>query len=159
MLRLIGQYLWRRRRNIFRFNDGIRVRSADPIAVAIALHEHKHFLPRHLGEAVGGDHEAMMIVARTACDVFGISLLADGKDGLTVTESLELMLAFDAYLWSLKKSIDLSLTKQGCTESTLPGSSEPITNDTSDCGPIETESLSEVQTPSEPESSPLYPVN
>jgi len=159
MLRLLGQYLWRRRRNIFRFNDGRRVRSADPIAVAIALHEHKHFLTRHLGDAVGGDHEAMMIVARTACDVFGISLLADGKDGLTVTEALELMLAFDAYLWSLKKSTELSLTKRGYTESTSPGSSEPTTNDTSDCGPIETESLSETPTPSEPESSPLCSAN
>jgi len=155
MLRLIGQYLWRRRRNIFRFNDGRRVRSADPIAVAIALHEHKHFLPRHLGEAVGGDHEAMMIVARTACDVFGISLLADGKDGLTATESLELMLAFDAYLWSLKKSIDLSLIKQGYTESTLPESSEPITSDTSDCGLTETASLSASPTSPEPALSPL----
>jgi hypothetical protein len=156
MLRMIAQMLWRRRRNIFRFNDGRSVRAADPIAVAIALHEHKTFLPRHLGEAVDGDAEAQMIVAETACEVFNVlPLAANGKSGLTVSELLELMLAFDAYLWSLKKSTERLLIKRGYTESTSPQSSEPTTNDTSDCGPTATESLSDSPTSLEPESSPL----
>jgi hypothetical protein len=156
MIRLIAQYLWRRRRNIFRYNDGRRVRSADPIAVAIALHEHKTFLPRHLGEATDGDPEAMIIVARAACDVFGVTpLAANGKTGLTAAECLELMQAFDAYLFALKKNIERSLTKRGYTESMSQGSSEPTTNGTSDCGPIETASLSETPTASGLESLPL----
>lgn len=155
MLRTIAQMLWRRRRNIFRFNDGRGVRSADPIAISIALHEHKTFLPRHLGEAVDGDPEAMMIVARAASEVFNVpSLAANGKSGLTAAEMLELMLAFDAYLWSLKKSTDVLLTKRDYTESTSPESSEPITNGTSDCGPTETESLSDSPISLEPESLP-----
>jgi hypothetical protein len=154
MFRMIAQMLWRRRRNIFRFNDGRRVRSADPIAVAIALHEHKEYLPHHLGEATDGNPEAMMIVARAACDVLGVHpLAANGKSGLTAAELLELMQAFDGYLFALKKNIEHSLTKRGYTESTSPDLSEPITNDTSDCGPIETASSSEKQTQSEPESS------
>lgn len=156
MLRLISQYLWRRRRNIFRFNDGRRVRSADPIAVAIALHEHKTFLPRHLGEAVEGDPEAQRIVAGAARDVFGVSLLSpDEQNGLTVAETIELMLAFDGYLFALKKNIDRSLTRSGYTAPTSPPSNEPITSDTSAYGSTETESSSDTPTPSEPESSPL----
>jgi hypothetical protein len=155
MLRMLAQMLWRRRRNIFRFNDGRGVRSADPIAIAIALHEHKEFLPRHLGDAASGDPEAMMIVARTASEVFNVPFLAaDGKSGLTAAEMLELMLAFDGYMWLLKKSTERFLTKRDFTESTLPESSEPITSGTSDCGSTATESLSAMPTQSEPELSP-----
>lgn len=156
MIRFIAQMLWRRRRNIFRFNDGRRVRSVDPIVASIALHEHETFLPRHLGEAVDGDPEAMKIVAGAACEVFGVTpLAASGKSGLTVAELLELMLAFDGYMWSLKKSTERLLTKRGYTESTSPESNEPTTNDTSDFGPIATESLSDSPTSPEPESLPL----
>jgi hypothetical protein len=155
MIKFIAQMLWRKRRNIFRFNDGRGVRSADPIAIAIALHEHKEFLPRHLGEAASGEPEAMMIVARTASEVFNVPFLAaNGKIGLTAAEMLELMLAFDGYMWLLKKSTERFLTKRGFTESTSPQSSEPIMNDTSDSGPTETASLSGLPTSPAPELSP-----
>lgn len=156
MLRFIAQMLWRKRRNIFRFNDGRGVRSADPIAISIALHEHKEFLPRHLGEAVDGNPEAMMIVARAASEVFNVPhLAANGKSGLTAAEMLELMLAFDGYMWLLKKSTERFLTKLGFTESTSPQSSEPTMSDTSASGPTESEKLSDSPISPEPESLPL----
>jgi hypothetical protein len=150
---MIAQMLWRRRRNIFRFNDGQSVRAADPIAVAIALHEHKTFLPRHLGEAVDGDAEAMAFVANAACDIFGVThLAADGNSGLTFAELLELMLGFDGYMELLKKSTERSLTKRGYTESMSSKSSEPTTNAMSDSGPTETGNTFAQQTSSGPES-------
>jgi hypothetical protein len=134
MLRFIGQLLWRRRRNIFRYNNGRKICCIDPVVAMFGLHEHKSFLPRHLGEAVDGDPEAMRIVCQAACEVFKVHpLSADGKSGLTASEMIELMIAFDAYLFALKKNIERSQTKPGYMASTSQGLSESITNDMSDC--------------------------
>ena len=135
MLSRFRRWLWNRRRSIFRFRDGAKIRSIDPIAVAIALHEHPKFIFRHLQEAAAGEQEAMQIVADTACDVFGVSpLAADGKSGLTIPERLELMLAFDVYCLALKKNTAPSPTPPTSTVSTSPKSSEPITSDMSESG-------------------------
>lgn len=135
MLSRFRRWLWSRRRSIFRYYDGSKTRAIDPIAVAIALHEHPKFTFRHLQEAAAGDQEAMLIVAATACDVFGVTpLAADGKSGLTIPERLELMLVFDVYCLALKKNIAPSPIPPTSTVSTSPKSSEPITNDTSVSG-------------------------
>lgn len=142
---MLFRWLHNRRRKIFRFNDGRKIRSADPIEVSIALAEHAKFLPEHLEDARWGDVESLEIVATTACDVFGVQpLSADGKSGLTVGERLELLLAFDLYLMALKKNIGRSPTPRSSTESISPGSSGKTTSDTSGSG----------QTAPEPSSDP-----
>lgn len=156
IFRMIGRWVHNRRRKIFRFNDGRRIRSADPVEVAIALAEHAEFLPDHLDDARGGDSVALRIVATAACDVFGVRpLSSDGKSGLTVSERLELMLGFDAYLYALKKNTAPSLIRQPSTASISTDSSEPTTSGTSDCGPTECDPLSENL--SKPESESLPP--
>jgi hypothetical protein len=135
MIQWIRNRIWNRRRLIFRYHDGVRTRRADPIELAAGLHAHDAYLHSHLSEAVDGDRDAIDIVARTACDVFGVHPLAvDGKSGMTVAERVELMLAFDLYLIELKKNIDPSPTQRIFTESTSVKSPEPAMNNTSDSG-------------------------
>lgn len=135
IFRLLRNYLWQRRRKIFRFRDGKSVRGADPIVVALALHRHKEYLPEHLVDAANGVQEARESVAAAACDVFSVTPLADnGKHGLTVAERIELMMAFDAYLHALKKNTKHSPTPQTSSDATSQSSSEPTTNDSSASG-------------------------
>lgn len=156
IFRLIRRWLWNRRRNIFRYNDGHNVRSIDPIQVAIGLHEHDTFLPRHLSEAADGNPTAQQIVGQAACDVFGVSsLAADGSRGLTLAERIELMFAFDAYMFALKKNIDRTPIKPVSTGSTSPDSSEPTMSDSSASGPTANDKQSAEPTSSEVESTPV----
>lgn len=123
--------LWQRRRLLFRFHDGKRIRRADPLSAAIALHSHPKYLPRHLVEARNGDKEAMQIVADAATDIFGLQPLSpDGKRGLTLNERFEIMLGFNAYLRALKKNTVASATSRSSTAATSPPSSSPTTSDT-----------------------------
>lgn len=154
MLRLLRQWLWRQRRLIFRFNNGSKIVAVDPISIAIAIHEHPQFLPRHLREAADGDREAQTIVANAACDVFDVTRFDGYKTGLTVAERIELMMAFDTYLHALKKNTVHSLTLPINTASTSPTSSAPTTNDTSGCGSTVTESSCDPQTSTESASAP-----
>jgi hypothetical protein len=130
MFNRIRQYFHSRRRLIFRFNDGSRIRGVDPIETSVALHNHESYLPRHLKEAASGEREAQRIVAQTACDVFGVSRFDGYKTGMTVAERIELMFAFDTYIEVLKKNIGLSPMLPTSTESTSQTSSDPTTNDT-----------------------------
>jgi hypothetical protein len=134
MFGFIRRWLWNRRRSIFRFYDGERVRAADPIAVAMALRDHPEFTERHLFDAAKGDELALAVVAKTAQTVFRVNSLSGSGRGLTISELLELMLAFDAYCLTLKKSTDTSPTSPPSTESTSPPSNEPTTNDSSASG-------------------------
>ena len=138
MISFIREWLWRRHRAIFRYRDGSKIRSIDPIAVALALHAHPKFLPSHLHEAASGDPSAMAIVSHAACDVFGVRPF-DGKSGLTVAELIELMLAFDVYCLALKKNTGLSPTRPNFTGSTPPTSNAETTSDFSVSGSIGTD--------------------
>jgi hypothetical protein len=134
VLSMLRQWIWNRRRLIFRFNDGAKVVAVDPIAIAIAIHEHPKYLPRHLNEAADGDREAQAIVADAACDVFKVSRFDGYKSGLTVAERIELMMAFDVYLHVLKKNIASSQIPPINMASTSHCSSASTTSVTSDCG-------------------------
>lgn len=130
LIRWIRNRIRAKRRRIFRFWDGTRIRGADPIVVAIRLHDHKQFLPSHLTDAARGDSDALAIVAIAACGAFGVSeLSSDGKSGLTRSELYELMLAFDQYMMAVKKNIAISPTSRSSTAATSPPSSEPTTTD------------------------------
>ncbi|MGV3486237.1 MAG: hypothetical protein ACO1RT_17595 [Planctomycetaceae bacterium] len=154
MLNWIRQRIWNKRRLIFRFNDGQAVRAVDPIEIAIALHEHKEYLPAHLHDAADGDKEAQRIVARAACDAFGVMAWNGFNEGLTVAERIELMMAFDAYLDTLKKNIAFSPILRTYTASTSKASGAPTTKPMSDCGSTGTDPCGERPMSSATESTP-----
>lgn len=154
MLSMLRQWIWNRRRLIFRFNDGAKVVSVDPITIAIAIHEHSKFLPRHMNEAADGDREAQSIVAEAACDVFKVSRFDGYKSGLTVAERIELMMAFDVYLHTLKKNTVSSPIQPISTASTSQSSNASTTNATSDCGSTGTAPSCDPPTSSVSESTP-----
>ena len=158
IFRWFRQRLWRRRRLIFRFNDGTRVRSIDPIEAAMALHDHTRYLPQHLAGATEGDREAQQIAAAAACDVFGVRPLSeDGGSGLTVSERIELLMAFDLYLLALKKNTAPPPTRRSSTASTPQPSPEPTTSSTSASGSTATERPSEPPRSSDSASQPVNP--
>ncbi len=146
LLRWLANRRWNKRRLIFRFHDGRRIRRVDPVEIALALHEHPEYLPEHLGEASDGHLGAQRTVAQAACDVFGVQPLSE-KGGLTVAERIELMQAFDLYLLALKKNTVASRISRSSTASTSAGSSATTTNATSDSG----------STASDPPSAPPKP--
>ncbi|MFG0261030.1 MAG: hypothetical protein ACF788_01375 [Novipirellula sp. JB048] len=151
ILQWVRNRIWNKRRLIFRYHDGRRVRSADPIVLAAGLHGHPEYLYRHLRDAAEGDQESIDIVARAACDVFGVSPLeGSGQGGLTVAERIELMMAFDLYLFELKKNIAVSPTSPVSTEPTSPPSPAQTTSDTSDSGSTADEPSSEPPTSTGP---------
>jgi hypothetical protein len=147
MLQWLRNRIWRKRRLIFRFHDGHKIRSIDPVEVVVGLHGHSSYLHRHLGEAANGDADAQRTVAQAACDVFGVHPFdSTSQTGLTVAERIELVMAFDLYMWKLKKNTGRLRTPPQSTASTSPASSEPITNDTSDSGSTETDPQPELAT-------------
>lgn len=99
----LRQRIHDRRRRIFRYYDGRKLCAADPIRIALELHDHPTFLHRHLLEAANGDRDAQKIAAETASDVFRIPELQPDGSGLTISERVDLLLAFDLYLLTLKK--------------------------------------------------------
>lgn len=105
ILNLLRQHFWNRRRLLFRFHDGRRVRGIDPVEVLTRLADHEDYLPRHLSDAVNGDRESQQIVAKAACEAFGVKPYDGKRTGLTVAERLHLMLTFDAWTIVVKKNI------------------------------------------------------
>ena len=137
IFRYIRRKLAERRRFIFRYYDGLRVQSADPIELATDLAAHKTYLHEHIGQAVAGDAEALAIVGDAACDVFGVEPLSeDGKRGLTVAERLQLVMAFDLYMAALKKNTAVLPIPQSSTASTSESSKGSTTSDMSASGSI-----------------------
>jgi hypothetical protein len=105
-----------RQRRIFRYFDGQRESSADPLAAWIALAEDAEFeIEKHTAAIDAGDSEAYKVVSRAVRRVFNVKPFADG--GLTDQECLDLLLAFLGYMGSLKKSTNDSLTSSLPTES------------------------------------------
>ena len=132
-------WLRNRRRRIFYFLEGNKRRAADPIVVSVAIKRHPKYLPETLLDAIEGDEEAIGIVAEVACYAFGVAPLSDnGKRGMTVSERVELVAAFQAYMLTVKKNTRLSATKPPSTAATPSGSSEPTTSDTAPSGGTKT---------------------
>lgn len=154
IFRWIRNRRWNKRRLLFRFYDGSKIRSIDPVVAGIALHAHDTFVYRHLHEAANGDAESQLIVAQTASDVFGVAAVDnDGSHGLTISERVELMMAFDLWLMALKKNIARSPTSATYTVLTSHGSSETTTNDSLDSGSTDTDPIFDQLQSSDLESS------
>jgi hypothetical protein len=95
-------------RGLFRFNDGVRIRSIDPIDVAMALEAHPEFrFDLHPLRAANGETEAYGVIADAVRVAFGVpAYTVPNVPGLTVLECYELYRAFVNYVALQKKSTD-----------------------------------------------------
>ncbi len=153
-LTALRRWYWNRHRAIFHYHDGHRRCKIDPVAALIALNAHPRYLQdRHILEANEGDPQAIAIMQEAARDVFGVQPF-DGRRGLTISETIDLLIGFDNYLLSLKKSGSLSPTPPQSTDATYPESSDGTTSDTLDCGSIDTDNRPDDPPKSETESRP-----
>lgn len=104
MLNWLRRIIRNRRRAIFVYWDGLRIRRIDPIAAFRALKTHPTFDPdTHLALADLGDLDAIKVTLEATRDVFGITAFTDKTGGLIDDETLALIGDFFEYLASLKK--------------------------------------------------------
>jgi hypothetical protein len=95
----------RRRREIFRYFDGHRMRAIDPLVAIRELNQHPTFLwSRDVALACEGDAGATRSCVTAVIDVFGAHPLDATGDGLTDEETLAVLSEFMQYLDGLKKS-------------------------------------------------------
>jgi len=115
----------KREREIFRFWDGGRTRTADPLAIWIALHDDPEFNYDTTPAFVdAGDIAAIKTTVGAVRRIFGLKSFEAG--GLTSQECLELLAVYFLYEESLKKSTSEPATPQSPTgsesssQSTMP---------------------------------------
>lgn len=108
---MIRRWLHRRRlraenknRNIFTYVASGEKRYADPMAIALALKFDKRYTEQHLQQAKNLDPASMEIVAQAAERAFGIPRLDESTgEGLTISELIGLVDAFDLWCFQLQK--------------------------------------------------------
>lgn len=153
MFGLFRQWFRRRAerdRMIFRFWDGRRFRSIDPIHVYMALETDEAFIPaRHLPLVDSGDSEGISVTCAAVRRVFGVQ----GYDaitgrGLTLGEQLGLLNEFYWFIDQQKKSGEPSRTSPPSSDATAGSSGGATTSATSASGPTDTESSPVAPTPS-----------
>jgi hypothetical protein len=110
----------------FRFHNGEKVISVDPIAVLNSLDAHKTFRSDlHPGQALLGNREALNIVASAVREAFGVPEFNEAKQpGLSVLECLELLSAFWSWCDVQKKSTEPTPILPPSMESTSTPSTE-----------------------------------
>lgn len=135
-----------RHRNIFRYWDGQTYRSGDPIQIMLAIHGHETFVPERDGPlADEGDPQAIQNLVAAVREAFGVRPL--GELGLTDLECCQLYVVFSSWIEEVKKKLGSSqILRQTTAASTSSESSEPTTNDSSDCGSGDTEPQTDDQT-------------
>lgn len=99
----------RKRRELFWYELAGRPYSFDPVLVSIRLAEDPEYLPRHIDDALGGDVESMEVVARAASHAFGVRRATPDGEGVSMTDLLELLVAFHDWSRALKKNTSHSL--------------------------------------------------
>ena len=112
-------------RAIFQYWDGNAARAIDPMVAYRGLVAHPKFnAETHLALADAGDLEAIAIVVEATRDTFGVKPFRNWKgdhlgemqtEGLTETETVELLASFFAYCDSVKKNTSRSQTFPGST--------------------------------------------
>lgn len=132
------------RRDIFRYWDGRKWRTIDPLPVWFAICGDKEFsLKEDLRKAMDGDPEAMMVAQALIQRVFGVTAY-DGqrRTGLTVAQANWLLADFIGYMLALKKKHAPSPTKSPPTDSTSsaipPVSTTPPAADSCSTAPAPT---------------------
>lgn len=102
-------YFRRRRqqsqRAIFKFFDGQRMRSMDPLDIHVALELHESFAWHDGALVEAGDAQSIRTWADAVCDVFGVEPYdhATGK-GLTGSERLAILEQYMEFCDQLKKN-------------------------------------------------------
>lgn len=131
---------YRSHRGLFRFNDGARIRSVDPIEVLIALEAHPEFrFDLHPLRAANGESEAFGVIADAVRSAFSVpAFTVPNTPGLTVRECYELYRAFVYYVHLQKKSTEPMPISASDTASTSSASEQAATNAMSDSGSIAT---------------------
>ena len=116
------------RSGMFRFNDGLNIRSVDPIEVLSSLNAHPEFrLDTHPRQAKNGNPYGIKVCLDAIQSAFGVQKYSTPKQpGLTTVEMLALLDAFQAYCLRQKKNIEVSQIWEPSTESTSTNSRNEI---------------------------------
>jgi hypothetical protein len=108
-------------RRIFKFHDGQRKRSADPLAAWCCLHDDPAFvIDRDLRLVDAGDSAALKITTAAVRRAFNLKPWSETDGGMTEAECLALLATFMEYMNTLKKN------SVGMQTSPLPLESNPL---------------------------------
>jgi hypothetical protein len=133
-LTLFRRWLFNRSRFVFRFWNGHRIATGDPMVIWRALQQHEDFREEDfkLMKVDALRDKTIGKVAKVVQEVFSLPALEDG--GLTELECLDLLKAFMTYSGFQKKSGDLTQTLQSPTVQEVSEDSTPqlSTSDDSD---------------------------
>ena len=141
ILNPIRRLIIERRRAIFRFWDGRRIRGADPIAVLRSLRADPEYDQEvHLPLVDAGDEEAIRIVANAVRRAFSVAAFESG--GLSELELLGVLMDFITFTLALKKNTGPTPNSSEPSPSTSSGDSpgKETTNGLSGCTSTLTES-------------------
>lgn len=122
---------------IYRYFNGERMVSADPMRLWLDLQEHPEYNAEvHASLVDQGDVEATQVATKAVRDVFGVrSFDPHGRKGLTLGEQISLLTDFYLYLEEQKKTLESTLISPPNTEaSTSTGSASETTPSMSDSG-------------------------
>lgn len=118
-LNLLRRWIIERRRAIFRYWDGRRLRKIDPMEVLRALRADKNYdQAAHLPLVDAGDEDAIRITANAVRSAFGAPAFADG--GLSELELCGVLVDFLTFLATLKKSTDTPQSSPQAVEPLQP---------------------------------------
>lgn len=143
MLNFIRRFFWQRQRRIFRYWDGIAMRSADPIVVRRAILCDADFKIVEDSKLIDNPNvpEKMADEAWQRC-VMAVRRAFDGAGTLNEEECVDLYRAFGLYWNDLKKNSNGSpMPLQSSPDTTSPECS-PVTKSSADCTPMQSEQVS-----------------
>lgn len=152
-MRFVGNWLrrrfWRRSRNIFEYFDGTRLRRIDPAQAVRSLDTSKEFdWEQDPGLIEFGNAAALQRTVKAVQKAFDVRPFStSGTNGLTESETVELLMSFCNWLVYQKKSGSGLLISPTSTES-KSSPNPPVTNETSDSGSTSNDSSSETASPS-----------
>ena len=132
MFRAISDYFRRRRydrqRQLYRYFDGERTRSIDPLEAHIALELHETFNWEDGELLIEGDPVVTRTVINAVCDVFHVQQWDDKTcRGITGAECLEILDDYMAYCETVKKNTDIGPISPQPTESeSSPSPADPV---------------------------------
>jgi hypothetical protein len=133
MLGFLWRRFTRRKRNLFSYWDGSRMRSDDPLAIQMRIETHPTCRwDVHPIAAERGDVEAYKITLNAICDVFKVRMFdPDQPGGLTHEELMTLLGQYADYVDALKKNTGPLPTWRAASDATSAPSSGTTTSDTS----------------------------
>lgn len=103
------RWLRRNKRDIFRYFDGVRNRSIDPLLAWQMMHTHPCCnYATDFPASDDGDFEAIARVQAMAREIFDIKAYSENTPGLTQNELNSLIASFLTFMARLKKKRDIS---------------------------------------------------